>query len=96
MRTPTALLILLIGLAVTLTGVGLALRELIGLYAAMLDSPLDQPEGFEAHVSRAMLTGVLIGACGLPILLTGSVLLAGARRRARLARLKSRSARRRA
>ncbi len=90
MKRTLAWLLLLIGGGIVLVGIGTALRELGSLYSDIMADPLGQPEGREEAVIPAMLRGVLIGAAGVPVLLTGSIMLIAARIRARHARSTSR------
>ena len=90
MKKTLAWLLVIVGGGIVLVGIATALRELGLLYADLMTDPLDQPEGREEAVVPAMLRGVLIGAVGVPILLTGSFMLMAARIRARHARSKSR------
>ncbi len=75
---------LLVGIGVVCLGVYLALSPVIETYAAALDDPMkdtpvtaqggaNQEEG--TVLSHKMIKGVLIGALGLPLTITGSVLL---------------------
>lgn len=79
-------ILMLVGGAVVVYGIYLALSALVGLYQANLADPLNQPENAESQVSRAMLRGVLVGAGGAPVLLAGVIMsrvAAFRRRRAR-------------
>ena len=75
MRTAIAFILFLGGMAVVLYGLGSALLELIGLYSSALNTPLDNPAGGEQGVSNRMFRYVIIGACGVPPMLVGSVML---------------------
>ncbi len=75
MRTVLGTLLLLIGAAVMLYGLGTALLELMGLYQGALSDPLGQPEGAETDISRRMIRAAITGALGIPPFLVGAVLL---------------------
>jgi hypothetical protein len=70
-----ALLLILVGGAVALTGLGMALSGLIGLYASTAADPMGQPDGTEAATSKSMLKWAAIGALGAAPLAVGSVML---------------------
>jgi hypothetical protein len=74
-KTAIALILFLGGMAVVLYGLGSALVELIGLYSSALSAPLDGPAGGEQAVSQRMFRFAIIGACGVPPMLVGSVML---------------------
>jgi len=93
MRLLIGLILMLLGGAVALYGIGNALIELVGLYETALDAPLDAPEGQESQVSRAMIRNAIIGVAGIPPLLVGSVLFyVSLRKRRRARRRHARSA----
>lgn len=75
MRLLVGLILVLLGTAIMLYGIGDALLDLVGLYQTALDAPLDAPPDYEQHVSSDMLWSVGIGAIGIPPLLIGSFLL---------------------
>lgn len=51
-----------------------ALGALVGIYQSNLQDPLGQPDGAEKAASERMLQGAKVGAVGVPLLLTGSIL----------------------
>jgi hypothetical protein len=86
MRAVIGFMLMLIGAAIALYGVGSALLELTGLYESALTDPLGAPADQEALASRSMIRSVIIGALGIPPMIVGSYMFLGllrARRRAR-------------
>ncbi len=82
MRTLMAVTLFLVGLCVTLYGLGMAIAELVGLYQGALNDPLGaQDVGGAQAVEPAKVVGdrmwrsALIGMAGLPLLIIGSVML---------------------
>lgn len=75
MKTAIGLILVFIGMAIALYGIGGALVQVIGLYQSAMADPLGQPEGAEKAVSSEMMRFVVIGLFGLPPLIIGSVLL---------------------
>lgn len=75
MRTAIGLILLLLGMAIALYGIGGALVQVIGLYQGALSDPLGQPDGAEKAASSQMMHFVVIGLFGIPPLLIGTVLL---------------------
>ena len=84
MKKAIAGVLMLVGAGVIVFGGFRALTALSGLYQSNLNDAMGQPEGSEQAASKAMLDGVKIGAVGVPIFLTGSIMLKFARRRNRL------------
>ncbi len=84
MKKTIALVLMFIGGAVMAFGGFRAVTVLGGLYQSNLNDALGQPDGSEQAASKAMMDGVKIGAVGVPIFLTGSIMLKFARRRNRL------------
>lgn len=78
MRLWIGLFLMLLGGAIVLAGMGIALRQLIGLYAGVLDDPLGQPEGTEDAAQQAMFRGLILGATGVLPFIVGSALVKGA------------------
>jgi ascorbate-specific PTS system EIIC-type component UlaA len=74
-RTALGLILVLLGAAVMLYGLGTALAELIGLYQGALTDPLAEPAVSENDTSQAMIRAAIIGAAGIPVFVVGSVLL---------------------
>ena len=75
MRTAIGLILFFGGLALTLYGLGTAILELVGLYSNAVNAPLDNPTGGEQGVSQRMIRAAILGACGVPPMILGSVLL---------------------
>lgn len=91
MKIALGLILFVVGLAVTLAGMGSAVRDLASIYTNALESPLDDPvvggDGNargaaapgaavgEKAISDRMLHSVAWGAIGIPPLIIGSVLL---------------------
>ncbi len=72
----TGLLLLLLGIAVMVTGIGLALKPLVDTYAANMQDPMgDKTTAIEDGLRPRMIRGVVIGAAGVVPLLIGSVVL---------------------
>jgi hypothetical protein len=89
MGKPLALLLMVVGGGIIVTGAFLALRPLASMYQGVLDAPLDRPDGSNApedgkQVQQAMFKGIYIGAAGVPLMIAGRFMLARARRRQRL------------
>lgn len=74
MRT-LGLFLALIGGAIVLTGIALAIRALAGLYDASLADPLGGGETREKDTARSMFTALAIGAAGAIPLLAGTIML---------------------
>ncbi len=84
------LLLALIGGVVVLTGGGLAMLELAGMYSHALSAdPLAVPEQSEEETSRRMFQWLALGAAGLPLLIAGSVMCKAAFIRAMYRKLKA-------
>lgn len=93
MRATIGFILLVLGAAIMLYGIGGALLELLGLYQHAMQAPLDGPVDQEQHVSRAMLQGVKIGVIGIPLMLAGSYMFLGVlRAKAKARRRYARSA----
>ena len=76
MRTAIGLILFFGGMALALYGLGSAILELVGLYSSTLSAPLDNPPGGgEQAVSQRMLHSAILGACGIPPMIVGSVML---------------------
>ncbi len=75
MRTLLGLILVLLGGAVALIGIGMALLAFASLYQGALADPLNQPDGAEKAVGDAMWRWAMIGVGGLAPFLLGSVLL---------------------
>ena len=80
-KRTTGAVLLVVGGAVMLGGAAMALSQLVSLYGAVLDDPMEVPEGTEQAASRRMLTGAAIGACGVPLAIVGAVKLRARRKR---------------
>ena len=75
MRTVIGLLLVLAGGAVIIFGIGMALMQLFGLYQSAMNNAMGMGATAEQDASRAMIRGVIVGACGVPFLIAGSVML---------------------
>lgn len=71
-----------IGLILTLAGAALVgyaifhgLHELAGLYEGAANDALGMPPTAEKDASAAMIRAAIVGACGAPLLLAGSIML---------------------
>jgi hypothetical protein len=87
MKRAIGWILLLAGIGVVCVGVYLALSPVIATYQSAMDDPLkdspiaqqegapggDQQEG--KALAKKMLTGVAVGALGLPLTVAGTVLL---------------------
>lgn len=78
MRTLLGIGLMVIGGAVMLYGGGMAVRELVGMYGAALNTPMEDPKGGEQAVSDRMLTNVKIGAVGALPFVVGVAFFKGA------------------
>ena len=68
-------LIIILGGALAITGIVLALLEVSILYNGILDKPLDQPEGFEKKSADSMLHYAIVAAPGVILLFLGKIML---------------------
>lgn len=83
MKRALGWLLLLLGTGVVCVGIYLALSPVIATYQTAMDDPLkDSPVATQSGneeegkvLARKMLTGVAIGALGLPMTIAGTVLL---------------------
>lgn len=75
MRGMIGAILMLVGGAVVLLGIGLAVKPVIDLYRANLDDPMGQPEGAERRVPLDMRKGLIVGAAGVVPFMIGSVLV---------------------
>ena len=75
MRTALGFILLVVGAGVILVGIGLALREFIGLYQGAVNDAMGMKANAEQDASKAMIRAVIIGACGVPFFIAGSVML---------------------
>ncbi len=75
MRATLGIVLVLLGAAVMLYGLGTALSELIGLYQGALTDPLAQAGNTEQDTSRRMIRAAVTGALGIPLFVVGAVLL---------------------
>ncbi|MCC6952257.1 MAG: hypothetical protein IT433_12545 [Phycisphaerales bacterium] len=67
--------LLLLGGAIMLTGLALAVSPLIELYRNNLEHPLDEPATPQAQTKPRMMRGVYVGAAGAPLMIAGSIML---------------------
>lgn len=75
MKKYLGLSLLLLGGAIMLTGIGLALTPLFELYRDSLEHPLDEPATPESETRPRMMRGVYVGAAGAPLMIAGSIML---------------------
>lgn len=75
MKKYLGLALVLLGGAIMITGMGLALTPLIDLYRNNLEHPLDEPATPESQTKSRMLRGVYVGAAGAPLMIAGSIML---------------------
>lgn len=83
------LLLMLVGGAIVVTAIALALRELTGLYHTAATDPLGGADDQEKQAAAAMLRAIVLGGIGAVPLLTGTVMLKASllrRMRARMRR----------
>lgn len=69
----------LLGAAIIVVGIFLALRPVLGMYSNALSDPLSDPAVQESAVPAAMRTGIIVAACGVPFCAVGAVLRVRAR-----------------
>lgn len=82
MRLLLGLIVLFVGMAIVLYGIGGALLEVVSLYQGALNNPLAETDSGEV-ISGRMISSLTTGALGLPFLLLGTLLLRSHRRRRR-------------
>lgn len=75
MKKYLGLALLLLGGAIMLTGLALAVTPLIELYRNNLEHPLDEPATPETQTKPRMMKGVYVGAAGAPLMIAGSIML---------------------
>jgi hypothetical protein len=61
----------LLGAAIMIVGVALALRPVLGMYSNALSDPLQDPAIKESAVPTAMRTGLIVASCGVPVSILG-------------------------
>lgn len=94
MRLTLGLIIMLIGGAIVVTGIVLALLSLGGLYEGFVTDAMDQPDDAVETTQQGMYRGVIIGGIGIVPFLIGSMIVKGSVARKLIrARHKSRSLR---
>jgi uncharacterized iron-regulated membrane protein len=74
-KATLGLILILAGGVTIVYGIGLALYALMGLYQGAVENPMGQPATAEKDTSEAMIRAAIIGACGVPFFIAGSVLL---------------------
>ncbi len=82
MKKTVGMVLIVVGAAVMIAGIYVALSAFSGLYTGNLTDPLNQPENAEENVKSDMFRGAMIGAAGAPLFITGRIMLRSARRRA--------------
>jgi hypothetical protein len=90
MQRPLGYILMLLGGAILITGIGLSFGSLAGLYNQTVANPLEGGEMDSDKVASQMLKGVAVGAFGIPPFLVGFVLV----RRANVRLRRSQSLRR--
>lgn len=75
MKAALGLILILAGGVTIVYGIGLALYALMGLYHGAVENPMGQSATAEKDTSEAMIRAAIIGACGVPFFIAGSVLL---------------------
>lgn len=78
MKLSLGLILTLVGGAVVLVGMYMALAPVIHMYQANLENAMGQPDGAEQQVGKDMWKGVIVGAVGIVPFLIGTVLLKAA------------------
>lgn len=84
MRTSLGYSLMLAGGAVLLAGIYVGFAALANFYNDSVVNPLGRADGAEANTSASMLSGVVLGAVGIPPFLAGVVIVR--RSRVRIAR----------
>jgi hypothetical protein len=74
-RMVIGLILMLVGGAVILYGIAAALSQLFGLYQGAVDNAMGMSATAEQEASKGMMRAVIVGACGVPVFLVGSMLL---------------------
>ena len=77
MKLALGLILMLIGAAVAVTGIVLALLSLGGLYSGFLTDALGQPDDAVQTTQHGMYKGVIIGAIGIVPFVVGSMMVKG-------------------
>ena len=75
MRTAIGLILLLVGAGVIVAGLWMGLQELRGLYEGATNDALGMGATAEQDASKRMVRAAIIGACGVPLFIAGSVML---------------------
>ena len=75
MRAAIGLILSLIGGGVVVFGIVVAVRAFGGLYEGATTNAMGMSATAEEDTSKAMIRAVIIGACGVPLLIAGTVLL---------------------
>lgn len=75
MKLILGLILLLVGAAVALTGLGIAISHINELYQSNLTDALNQPDNAEQTQASAILHGALIGLAGAVPMVIGTVLV---------------------
>lgn len=75
MRSLVGIILVLLGGAIVIYGVLAGLAPLRGLYEGATNDAMGMPPTAETDASKLMIRAALIGACGVPLLLAGSILL---------------------
>lgn len=77
MRLTLGLIIMLIGAAIVITGIVLALLSLGGLYEGFVTDAMGQPDDAVEITQQGMYKGLIIGGIGIIPFIIGSALVKG-------------------
>jgi len=75
MRKTLGIILIVAGFGLILCGLLGALRELQGLYQGATENAIGMAETAEQDASKRMVRAAVIGACGVPLFIAGSVML---------------------
>ena len=75
MRTTLGIILMAAGCGLILYGLLGALRELQGLYQGATENAIGMAETAEQDASKGMIRAVIVGGCGVPLFIAGSVML---------------------
>jgi hypothetical protein len=75
MRAALGIILVLAGGGLLVYALLAGLHELRGLYEGAANDALGMSPTAEKDASRAMISAAIVGVCGMPLLLAGSVML---------------------
>ena len=75
MRTAIGLILTVVGAGVIVWGLWMGLQELRGLYEGATNDALGMGATAEQDASKRMIRWAIVGACGVPLFVVGSVML---------------------